>query len=187
MRQWRAASCCLDRRRLSGLKTRYFLPSGPSRYTQSSSRILMASPSRSSICNLLASVYDFANSSCSSNKRKTVDRPGIVASWQICLSDSPSTIRNRSRAQSLAYSRSADVAEYVLARFSLRSQFQDSSRRQDPCSPSFDGTPLASTRSSLVRTLPMTACPPSLTWTCSTRTYWSPPCRRRRRVSTCTE
>jgi hypothetical protein len=31
--------------------------------------------------------------------------------------------------------------------------------------------------------LPMTACPPSLTWTCSTRTNWCPPCRKRRRTS----
>jgi prophage maintenance system killer protein len=30
----------------------------------------------------------------------------------------------------------------------------------------------------------MTACPPSFTWTCSTRTYCWPPFRRRRRTST---
>jgi len=33
-------------------------------------------------------------------------------------------------------------------------------------------------------TLPMTACPPSFTWTCSTRTTCCPPVRSRRRTST---
>src|SRR5260370_15599644 len=62
MSQWRAAICRLDRRILSGLNTRYFLPSGPSRSIQSlvlSSAISRVSSSRSSICILLASVYHF--------------------------------------------------------------------------------------------------------------------------------
>jgi hypothetical protein len=34
-------------------------------------------------------------------------------------------------------------------------------------------------------TFPMIAWPPSFIWTCSTRTNWCPPCRNRRRTSTC--
>src|SRR5260370_30810201 len=82
MSQWRAAICRLDRRILSGLNTRYFLPSGPSRSIQSlvlSSAISRVSSSRSSICILLASVYHFANSSCSSNQRKMVEHTRVLA------------------------------------------------------------------------------------------------------------
>jgi hypothetical protein len=35
--------------------------------------------------------------------------------------------------------------------------------------------PRAASPGPAVFTFPITACPPSLTWTCSTRTYWSPP------------
>src|SRR5262249_24306584 len=72
----RAPIRSLDRRILSGLNTRYFLPSGSSRSIQSlllSSAISRISSMRSSICICLASVYDLANPSCSSNQTKIVD------------------------------------------------------------------------------------------------------------------
>jgi hypothetical protein len=53
------------------------------------------SSSKSSICHLFADRYCAAKSSYSSSQTKTVERAGMLVSWQICLSDSPLTTRSQ--------------------------------------------------------------------------------------------